>query len=193
MKNDDNTQAAANTVKPRLWPALTIVLVGLFVSISVDHFASTNMESIVGLLLVPMVATLLIVLWWLFASRVPRLDRFIGLIILAVIMSALYVTQSVNAEGILGLAAPYLTYGVVIVFTALRSLTWKAQRWPALAYLIVCAVVFGAMRVDTIGGDLAPVVHWRWEAGVEQAPMSTLSAESPGGIAALPDQLGPGD
>ena len=71
----------------RLWPALVFMLIGLGISLSVSQFGSTNNHNLIGLLLAPMGASLLIILWWLVASRVNGRDRLRGFALFGILLT----------------------------------------------------------------------------------------------------------
>ena len=70
-------------VRLRIWPAVLIALAHLGAAYGFSRFASTNIQTAVALGGVPLVATLLLVIWWLAASRAPMRDRLAGLALLS--------------------------------------------------------------------------------------------------------------
>jgi len=179
--------------KLRLWPALLFVAIGLGISLVVAQFGSTNDHNIIGMLGAPLGASLLILLWWLFGSRMSWKDRILGLCFLVVTLGGLFISQEVNAPFMMVVAVPYFTYGVVLTFALMYGRPWVKQRMVAAAYLILCVGMFSMMRVDSFGGDLEPEVHWRWEPKIEVSTADVLTAKSPGEIADVPLRPGPYD
>jgi outer membrane protein assembly factor BamB len=166
---------------------------GLAASFWIGRFGSTNMESMFGLVLAPVGATLLLLLWWLFGSRVPWRDRIIGLVIFLVLLVATALGKTAYGAIVSIMAAPYLSYGAVIVLVLFRRRSWPVQRRMAIGYLLVCTVLFAALRVDSVGGDMSPVASWRWEVSVDETPLESLSVVSPGKAADLPSTLSSSD
>lgn len=182
-------KTAHDTPTPlRLWPAMVFMLSGLTVSLGIAQFGSTNNHNLIGMLIAPLLASILILLWWSFASRVSRSDRIKGVVLLALMLTIVYVTQQAFAPILLAVAIPYLVYGVVIVFALMRGRSWLAQRRLAILYLIACATVFSAIQVNSVAGDLRPDLSWRWASG-----LALSSVQSPGGVAELPIEIGADD
>jgi outer membrane protein assembly factor BamB len=187
------TESTAKPAKIRLWPAVIVSVLGAGTTLAIQQFGSTNYHNFVGIGLAPLVGFVLLLLWWLFASRVPWKHRALGLLVFFPLLGGLYFTHAGDGQAnpifIVVTALPYLCYGAVLVLLVTSRMTWGAQARRAMIYLFACAVVFGAMRVDSMGGDLAPVLTWRWETGVEEAPPPALPADSPGKVATLPEAL----
>ena len=189
---DTEKATACESTTLRLWPAVLFALTGFLVSMGVAQFGSTNEHSILSLFLAPMGAFALLLLWWLFASRVPWLDRGIGIVLLGLALAALYLGQN-NADISMVrviftmFALPYLAYGVVIVFVLSSSRCWGVQRWLATGYIILATAILSLMTVEGWGGDLRPGIIWRWDV----AP--AMSVESPNAVATLPAKVGEDD
>jgi outer membrane protein assembly factor BamB len=193
----DNDTAATNAIpavhKPiprlRIWPALVILLVQFVAAQILSFFGSTDIHSAVSLAVIPLSAAVLLLIWWLAASRAPVLDRIIGLLLLA---GAIWCIKYSRGVMLLSFAVPAMTTGLVLTLAVTSRLRWTLARWVTVAYVLGCAGVFMAMRVDEIGSGLAPVVSWRWSpTKVEtSAAIPVLKAN---GTAALPAQAGPSD
>lgn len=178
----------------RIWPAVLIALIHLMVAFGFSRLSTTNIQNAIALGGVPLAATLLYGLWWLFASRTPLLDRFVGLGVFLAGAGAIVFSQQTSGRGamLLALALPALTYGLVIVLVLTYALRWPVRRWVLVAFLAAGAATFCAMRVDSIGGDLAPVTAWRWTptAAVRSAALPHLDTQR---TAMLPEQADAAD
>ena len=97
----------------RLWPAVIIVAAHLSVSLGAVLTATTNIHYAIGNFLAPVLAALLLVIWWLAASRVPLRDRLIGLVLAAAIVAWVALSQKSNGSLLLVVALPALTTTVV--------------------------------------------------------------------------------
>jgi len=181
-----------SVLRLRIWPAIAIVLAYVAAACGFRFLGSTNVQSFIELVLVPLVAVLSLVIWWLAASRVPLRDRLAGLALAAAALLLIVFTQKRNGAMLLAYAIPAMTVGSVIVLAVTFWFSWRAQRWMAAGFIVLCAGVFMAMRVDTIGGNLAPIVSWRWTATEEERSIAIPHAD-PHGTAILPAEAGPGD
>lgn len=179
----------------RVWPPVVIVVGQLLVKIGISFLGSTNIHNVIGLAVAPICAALFLTIWWMVASRAPMRDRLIGLALFAVVLLWVVFTQESNGVLLLAAALPTLTTGVVGLLVVTFRLRWSARRWVLVGFMITCAAVFTAMRVDSIAGDLTPILAWRWS-GSKGQPLSHTTVPSRqrvGATAILPDQPGPGD
>ena len=169
-------------VRLRLWPAIVIAVAHLAAAAAFELFASTNIQSAVALGGVPLIAGLLMMLWWLGASRAPWRDRLIGLaVFLAAVALVLYTQRSIAMGGmLLSIAAPAMTIGVAAVLAITFRVTWPVRRILLVLFLLGCAGFFCTMRVDSIGGDLKPVVSWRWSPAPEDLSQALPVPEARG-------------
>jgi len=179
-------------IRLRIWPAILIVLAHLGGTFGIVLFGSTNVQSFIGLVLVPVVGAALLGLWWLVASRAPILDRLAGLGLIAAALLVVVKMQISNGWFILAYAMPAMTTGLVALLAVTGRFRWPVRRGMAAALILACAAVFSAMRVDTIGGNLAPIVSWRWSP-TEEERSQALAHPEVHGKADLPAHAGPGD
>jgi hypothetical protein len=189
----DATGATAVVPKPairlRVWPALVILVAQFIASQLVSAFGSTNIHSAIGLAVVPLSAAALLALWWLLFSRAPVLDRILGLLLLA---GAVLCVKYLGGIMLLTFAVPAMLTGAVLVLAVTSRLRWTVARWVTAAFVLGCAGVFMALRVDEIGGGLAPVVSWRWSP-TEAESSAAIPTAAANRTAALPAQAAPGD
>ncbi|MDX9973095.1 MAG: PQQ-binding-like beta-propeller repeat protein [FCB group bacterium] len=185
-------ESPVSLARPRIWPGAVIVVAYLLVALGMSLLGTTNIQNFIGLILVPLGAAVLLGIWWLAASRVPVLDRVLGFVLPASALGLLYCFQESWDGMLLAYAIPAMTVGAVAVLILTQRMVWRRQRWVALVYMMVCASVFAALRVDTVSGGLAPVVSWRW------SPTAIERSEALPGIdvqktASLPAQAGAAD
>lgn len=158
---------AENVVRLRLWPAVAIVLIHLTITTVVMVVASTNMQTLIGLGIAPLGAAVLLMVWWLAFSRAPFRDRLVGPVLFLAAVAWIYYTHKNNGGLLLVVAMPVLTTGIVLLTVLTLPMRWKARRLVLVGWLVGCAALFTAVRVEGIAGDLAPVLSWRWSATSE--------------------------
>ena len=78
-------------VRVRIWPAILIALAHLAVAYGFLRFGTTNIQSGIALGGVPLVSTILLIIWWLAASRTLWRDRLIGFVLFSVTVAAVEV------------------------------------------------------------------------------------------------------
>lgn len=182
----------AAPVRPRIWPALLIVL-AYFFTVIVSLYLPTIFGNVAGTIFAPVLSTLLLAIWWLGFSRVPWKDRFAGVAVFAAVAAFIAVAQPARDPRILFVALPVMNVSAVLVLAATVWSAWPARRTKALLVLAACAVLFPMFRIDDVGSNLAPILKWRWSATSEDLLAETVSSENPGGTAELPATLGPLD
>jgi outer membrane protein assembly factor BamB len=171
----------------RLWPGVAL---GIFVAIArfvlpmvvgeATIFGySLGMLGVVG----GMLAAVAIVLWWLFFSRAPWVER-IGAIVLAIV--ALAVTERVVhpsiAGGMMGrmlpvYAFPVLTLALVVWAVSARRLTGARRVVSMVAATVLTCAIFTLLRTDGIRG-VGSDFHWRWTKTPEERLLAQANDEA---------------
>jgi len=162
----------------RLWPGITVLVFGLLARFGLDAVMPPGQEiagmeaGIVGLL-ASVVATLLIVLWWLFFSRAPWVERLGAIAVMAL---AVFATKAVAHESIAGagqgmllpiMGIQLMTVALVVWAVASRGLSAGVRRASMAASLILACGLFATIRTDGVSNTV-PVYHWRWTPTAEQ-------------------------
>jgi len=191
----DQTTGIVKSDRIRLWPPAAIALIHVAAAVALRLFGSTNnIENGIALGGVPLISTLLFVLWWLALSRVPVWSRLAGFVLFGVAVTVIALSQRPLWFGALlvAIAVPYMTIGTVLVLLATYRMRWRTRRWLLVACLLGCTGVFGALRVESLGGDLAPILSWRWRPTEVERSEKEFALEG-GGVAELPPVPGPDD
>jgi len=158
------------------------------------------------------VCGLVVMIWWAFFSRAPKVERWggIGLMIVAVAAAPLVIDKSI-ATGMMGMmyflyVAPVLSLAFVGWAVATRRLADGPRRaWMVVAILAAC-LGWALVRTKGITGDGASQFVWRWEKTAEERlvaqaevkpavvvvesgekpPVAAAVAEAPAVVAAVP-------
>ena len=160
------TSAPVTQRKPlRLWPG--VVLAVLLVVLRFI-FPLLGREFIGLGVMGGMLCALLVLLWWLFFSRAPWLERLGAL---ALITVAMFGTWQILHESIRGgmmgmmfgiYTIPILCLGLVAWAAATRQLESGPRRaWLVAMVVLVCGG-FALIRTGGISGDAGADLHWRW-------------------------------
>ena len=159
----------------RLWPALAIVAIQIAAVALAPFLVEDPMLAGIGAVVG---GALLIVLWWLFFSRAPWLER-IGALVLMVPLAL--VTKRLANISIAGagqgflvyiMAVPLLAFGLVVWAASTRRLDALARRTALVAALVIACTPILLIRTDGVGGPNP--FHWRWTPTAEEV----LLAES---------------
>ncbi len=178
----------------RLWPALLILFLHFLAALGFKLWGSTNIHNAVALGGVPIVAAVLLILWWLTASRAPWRSRLVGLVLFGAALAGVVFAQEFLNYGLmlLAYALPTMTTGIVLLLALTYSVSWQFRRIVLVLYMVACAAFFAALRVDSIAGNLAPVVSWRWSPTAQDLS-EAVSLREANGTAVLPPQAGSDD
>ena len=136
---------------------------------------------------------LVVLLWWLFFSRAPWLERIAAVAIMvgAVALTSRLVHESI-ANGMMGFmlyiyAAPVLTLALVAWAAASGRFSTPARRASMAGALLLGCGALTLVRTDGITGDAIADFEWRWTPTAEQRLLAG-AAENPS-----PSRPAPGD
>lgn len=131
---------------------------------------------------------LAVVVWWLFFSRAPWIERVGALVLMpvALLATSRIVDESI-ATGMMGMmlpifAIPVLCLALVFWAVASRHLATGPRRASMVAAIFLACGVFALLRTGGMSGDGVSDLHWRWT----KTPEERLLAESGDGPAARP-------
>ncbi|HKO61723.1 MAG TPA: PQQ-binding-like beta-propeller repeat protein [Pyrinomonadaceae bacterium] len=159
---------------PRLWPGIiAAVLLVLFRFVVPAVAPNAMIFGVPGFalgLLGAFICALLILLWWLFFSRLPWVERLAAI---PLIIFTLFITNRLVHESISGGAMGNLLYVLAIPVLCLALVVWAvfSQRlrlslWPrriALAgILFLVGALFLPLRTGGITSSFDNDFHWRW-------------------------------
>jgi len=187
------TNVESNEPKPRkplrLWPGVVLValqwLAWVVVPAVVPGSAAVAAMGAVG-------AGVAVLVWWLFFSRAPWLER-VGAIVLMV--AAVFVTRFIVhpsiANGMMGMmlpiySIPVLSLALVAAVAAGRHLATGPRRAVMAAAIVLACAAFALVRTGGISGEGTADLHWRWT----PTPEERLLAEA-GGMPAAPAPKAP--
>lgn len=185
-------------VRPRLWPVILIVLLG-WLMVNLARFVPPDNPLVISIMFLgPVAVPGLFVLWWLFFSRVPWLDRFL----LLGSCAAVGAVACALADPTIGFLA-VVFYGVPILMTAwvgwlLLSpfLSWPVRRGLLMVVIAMAWAYVGLLRFDGVTGSFQSIISWRWAPTAEQKFLAEHAghhaAQEPAG-ASSELKLEPGD
>ena len=161
----------------RLWPGVVAVVLQWLLWAAVPVVAP---PAAMGAMLGALVCALVILIWWLFFSRAPWVER-LGALLLMVVLVVLTkrVVHPSIANGMMGMMLPVYSIPVfclalVTWAVATRRLSDGMRRASLVAALLLGCVVFLVMRTGGMTGDAGSDLHWRWT----KTPEERLLAEA---------------
>src|SRR5262249_39307377 len=169
------------TPPPRLWPPF--VLLGCFWAVYVvwrwtDLGITFGFLGFLVLMAIGALVTLLFVIWWLAASRVPWAERLLmlGTAVLAGLGAALLSDRSVGTVMVLP-GLPLVLTAWAVVLLAARRQSSRARRLVLAAALCLTWGAFTLVRTEGSAGDGQPVVRWRWRPTAEEIYLAGLGRD----------------
>jgi hypothetical protein len=127
---------------------------------------------------------LLVVLWWLFLSRAPWVERLgaVGLLVVGAVAVRPLLHDSVRT-GMMGLlflvyAIPVLSLALVAWAAATRGLAAGPRRATMAATLLLASGAFALLRTGGISGADSDF-HWRWSPTPEERLLAQGGGEPP--------------
>ena len=185
MANDQ--VSSDNKWKPlRVWPVL-ILLIGMVAARNMPQMVDDGPAQMWAVpSFVPMLLGLLVVIWWLLASRARWFERVGGFfgIVLVMVATFLLLDNSMRSVAIMVYIIPVgmATFGIgTILFSRMLS----AKRTVLALLLAACG--FGSatlLRADGVWGNFAMSFKWRWEPTSEQQLAGRNSSPDAGNLLA---------
>jgi hypothetical protein len=198
MALDQTHQTQEPTLrKPlRLWPGVALAVLLLLIRFVVPVVVS---ESMMYAILGGLAGGVAILLWWLFFSRAPWLERLgvIGLAAAALFVASRLVHVSI-AKGAMGmlfpiLAAPVLGLALVAGAVAGRRLSAGSRRAVMAAALLLACGSLTLLRTGGFTGEFDNDLHWRWTETPEERLLAQEKTEpvaaAPAAPAAAPEPV----
>lgn len=185
----------------RLWPGVVVValqwllMFGLPLA-SPEHSGTGIIAGFTG--------AVLVLLWWLFFSRAPWIERLgaIVVIVVGVAMTSRLVHVSI-ANGMMGFmlfvyVAPLLSLALVAWALASRKLPTQHRLVSMAAALLIACGALTLVRTDGLTGDADSDFEWRWTPTAEQRllartppeirpPVGAQPTPAPATIPAIPE------
>jgi len=164
----------------RLWPGIVIAILLCVVKFIVPLVVPDGV--VIGML-GGLAGALAILVWWLFFSRAPWLER-IGAIVLMI--AALFATRPLLHKSIAtgGMGALFFVYAVPILTLALvawaiisRRFSSGFRRASMVVVLLLACGVFALLRTGGISGAGGSDLHWRWTPSPEEKLLAQTGDE----------------
>jgi outer membrane protein assembly factor BamB len=126
---------------------------------------------------------LAVIVWWLFFSRAPWIERVAALVLMPI---ALFATSRMVhasiANGAMGLllpilAIPVLCLALVCWAVVSRRLSSGLRRASMVATVLLACGIFALLRTGGMSGDGDSDLHWRWTPTPEERLLASTANE----------------
>ncbi len=182
---DESTLPDSGTlpVHPRLWPAAVVLVVMWLVMLTASVVVPGSTSHFISMALAPLVAAVMLFLWWLFASRVPWWDRLLGiaLFVLAVVAAGMLIHPSMQ-PGMLFYVLPTALTVSVVVLAVSGSRPWQQRRAVVVLSILVTFGLWCLIRSNGMDGSMNTDFAWRWSATSEQLFLDSPFAQQPADV-----------
>ena len=165
----------------RLWPGVVFVTLEWLLW-TVFPMVAPAEQAVLGML-GGAACGVVVLLWWLFFSRAPWVERLgaLALMILAVPVAYQFADASVTTAGmgnlVMILSIPPMTLALVVWAVASQGLSSGRRRaWMAVAISLACASL-GLVRIGGVSGDGVFNLHWRWTPTPEERFLAQVGHE----------------
>ena len=165
----------------RLWPGIIAAVLLLLLKFVVPRvFPDALLIAVFG----GFACTLLVIVWWVFFSRAPWLDRLAAVVLMAgTIFGTQRIVDKSIATGAMGmlffvLAIPGLGVAFVVWAVAARRLSDGWRRATMVATIVLACGVWALFRTGGFNGEFKNDLQWRWAKTPEERLLA-LPAEPP--------------
>jgi outer membrane protein assembly factor BamB len=164
----------------RLWPGVTLAVLLLAAKVVVPIVSADATPYTV---LAGAVLALAILIWWAFFSRVPRIERWGALLLIA---AAMFVTSRFLhvsiARGMMGYLFPIYAMPVVAVALVAGAIVARRSAEPARRAILAAAILlacgaFTLLRTEGFSGYIDHDFAWRWTKTAEERLLAQAKDE----------------
>jgi outer membrane protein assembly factor BamB len=193
-------QRAAAVIRPRLWPAVVILAVQWLVRLLAELLWQGEPAYMYAVFQGPMIGAGLVLIWWLFASRVTWLDRFLVLVVVlaggAAVMFTDPIAYDMGGFKVVLYALPVALTAGTLWLLVTPPLAWSWRRLGLIVGLLLPMGYYALLRFDGVSGEFTASLNWRWNATDEAQSLAEIrQRQAPAPVAALakPLELQTGD
>jgi outer membrane protein assembly factor BamB len=129
------------------------------------------------------IGALVILLWWLFLSRAPWLERLGAIVVMALALLATrrLVHPSIS-NGMMGMmlpvyAVPILCVALVAAVVIARRSSVPARRGAIVLSLVIACGLFTLIRTGGLNSQAVSDIHWRWTPTPEDRLLAQAASE----------------
>ena len=163
----------------RLWPGIAAIVLLLVSRFGVKFVIPGAHGFFLGMM-GTFACALLVVLWWLFLSRVAWGERLgtIALLIVAMLATVKLSHESMWPAALVTYGMPFLLLAFVVSAAATQRLPDRRRRIAMVATILVAAGAWTLVRTDGVDGDHVFRFTWRWSKTAEQLLLARGDDES---------------
>jgi outer membrane protein assembly factor BamB len=184
--------------RPRLWPAVALIVFLWLARLLPVYLTPDNaFLMMIGAMWGPMLVTLGLAIWWLFFSRVPWSQRFLGLVLAVGIGIGVWFAahETMDPAVLIVFALPLVVTAWIVWLLVTPFLQWQPRFAGLLLVVLLSWAFWDSLRFQGVTGTFTPDFWWRWTLTTEERMMAqggavANEATSAGLTAAPGDWLG---
>lgn len=169
----------------RIWPAA--LLLAAMAGTKLTPLFTENVTFEIAMLagMGPVLFGLLVLVWWLAASRATRWERVVGFlgVVVAGVIAVAAADKTMLGPGVMVVTIPLGTAGFALGAIVANGRLSYQRTLVALAVAAIGFAVTPLLRFDGMWGDMNIGLHWRWTPTPEEMLLagkdSTPTAEAP--------------
>jgi outer membrane protein assembly factor BamB len=148
----------------RIWPAVLVIAIPWLALKIAEQVAPGTPLYMQLFMWRPLVTTVGILLWWMFASRISWRDRFRGLAIFAVLGGIAYGLMDPTLGGMIFsyIVLPTVSIVAAVAFIVTPFMSWSRRQVVALGLVTLAWAYYTSVRFDGVTGEIAPTLTFRW-------------------------------
>lgn len=191
MSNDSNQRdpiqpsesGPSSAIAPprlRLWPGIVLVAALWLARGWVTFTEFATHKFLLGMVTVPLAVVVGLLLWWLFASRLRRSDRWLVVGAWAAFLAVTWLLADASFRGLALVlyAAPWVATLWVGWLAISWRLSWPVRRAGILLVFALLSVDCLLLRVDGVTGNIIAKLSWRWTSTPEQQYLAELHSKA---------------
>lgn len=190
--SDQTQQSAAGSISHsnsstgaglRVWPGVLLVVVMLLARFVPGYLEGGFSQYWMVAMMGPMACCLLLVIWWLAASRATWKERVFGFLglVAALGLTVALVEPMMRGPGTIYVTLPMGLTAFAIGAALLRKRSPLARTGVAVLLALAGFGFSTLLRNDGMDGDYQLTLHWRWSPSTEERTLAMREAESPSG------------
>src|SRR5215213_451689 len=162
----------------RVWPGIVAVVLQWLARFGIKAVIP-GIKGFGRGMMISLVFTLVLIVWWAFFSRAPRKERFgaLGLMVLALGATWLFRHESMWLPWLVAYAIPFLSLAFVIWAVATRRLPDRIRQATMVATILIACGAWLFVRQNGINGDHKAEFGWRWSASTEERLLAQTATE----------------
>lgn len=180
-ENTSTAAASSSSVPPlRVWPALVLVVILVLARFGPALSEDLRARFWIAMVFGPILCSLLILIWWLAASRARWKERGLGVLGLIgiVVFSVIAGHPSMRGAGTIHIAVPVMMVAFVLALAGLRQAAPRIRTGRALLVALAACSLSLLARNEGMSGAFTLGLRWRWTETAEAQMLARRAAET---------------